>query len=337
MLQFEYLNKTIHILEQFIAKYGGEIIPCTSEEVEKLESMLPHPYCLPTAYKEFMLYGGKKIGKLFDAFSFSYDMALLHAENGYSEASSMIKIYDRSAEIPDDIFVLTTHITSYFDYFRLSEGENPPVYSWSDDEELGIGAIEKPYEHFTDFLINQVRLRHLELIPYEMKKRLEEGNPPRGRQFWLSLPSEKKEGINYESMMDYFGFFGYDKIEKAAATFELDSYSYLEELSGWKARQVGDEIRFFPPSYKSPEEKALELQNQLESKKQELAKVEKIIANLTNRIKNLSGGKLTGGRSINFNNSSALRIKELELDLRKQKVNKQKLEKEIDKLERNSN
>ena len=73
--------------------------------------------------------------------------------------------------------------------------------------------------------------------------------------------------------------------------------------------------------------------NQLESKKVELAKVEKTIANLTNRIKNLSGGKLTGGRSINFNNSSALRIKELELELRKQKVNRRKLEKEIRPLE----
>ena len=334
MRRFKHLNKTIELLEQFIDKYGGEVISCTSSEVEKLESMLPNSYRLPAAYKEFMLYGGKKIGKLFDAFSFSYDMALLHAENGYSEASSMIKIYDRSAEIPDDIFVLTTHITSYFDYFRLSEGENPPVYSWSDEEELGIEAIEKPYEHFTDFLINQVRLRHLELIPYEIKKRLEEGNPPRDKQFWLSLPSEKKEGINYESMMDYFGFFGYDKIEKAAATFGLDSYSYLEELSGWKARKVGDEICFFPPSYKSPEEKALELLNQVESKRKELAKVEKRIANFQNRIKNLSGGKLRG---INFNNASTLRIKELELDLRKQKVLKQKLEKEISKLEENSN
>ena len=76
-------------------------------------------------------------------------------------------------------------------------------------------------------------------------------------------------------------------------------------------------------------------QNQLESKKQELAKVEKRITNFQDRIKNLSGGKLTGG--INFNNASTLRIKELELDLRKQKVLKQKLEKEIAKLEENSN
>ena len=66
MIQFEYLNKTIHILEQFIAKYGGEVVSCTPEEVEKLESMLPSPYSLPEAYKEFMLYGGKKIGAFYE-------------------------------------------------------------------------------------------------------------------------------------------------------------------------------------------------------------------------------------------------------------------------------
>ena len=200
-----------------------------------------------------------------------------------------------------------------------------------------IEAIQKEHDSFTDFMKNEIRIRHLESIPYQIDERLKEGNLLRGKQFWISKPDEYEEGIKYIDMMNYFGFILYKDIEKAAATFGLDSYSYLEELSGWKAIKAGDEIRFFPPSYKSPEEKASLLQNQIESKKLELAKVEKIIANLTNRIKNLSGGKLTGGRSINFNNSSALRIKELEKDLRKQKVNRQKLEKEITKFEENSN
>ena len=339
MIQFEYLNKTIHILEQFIAKYGGEVIPCTLEEVDKLESMLPSPYSLPEAYKEFMLYGGKKIGAFYEEGSmFDYKRALNYVRNGRSSAISLLKQYEANPQLPDDIYVLTTYMSSFFNFFKLTEGENPPVYEWNEEDEIGTEAIVKAYDSFTDFIKGEIRIRHCLLVRKETTEKIKSGNlMPRGKQFWIADSGEDIKGVNYERMMDYFGFITYKRIEDIAANFGLDSYSYLEELSGWKARQVGDEIRFFPPSYKSPEEKASLRKNQIESKKLELAKVEKIIANLTNRIKNLSGGKLTGGRSINFNNSSALRIKELELDLRKQKVNKRKLEKEITSLEENSN
>ena len=337
-MQFKYLEDTIELLEKFVARYGGEIIPCTSEEVEKLESMLPPTYRLPTAYKEFLLYGGKEIGQFYERGNrFDYKRASSYVQNERRAAISLLKQYEDNPHFSDDTYILTVYMSSFFNFFKLTEGENPPVYEWSEEEEVGVEAIEKAFDSFTDFIRGEVRIRHLLLIAPETRKKLETGNPPRGKQFWLPALDEYKKGIEYIRMMDYFGFLSYERIENTAATLGLDSYSYLEELSGWKARQVGDEVRFFPPSYKSPEEKALERKNQLESKKQELAKVEKIIANLQNRIKNLSGGKLTGGRSINFNNSSALRIKELEKDLRKQKVNKRKLEKEIIKFEENSN
>ena len=338
MLQFEYLNKTIHILEKFVARYGEEIIPCTSKEVEKLESMLPHPYRLPTAYKEFLLYGGKKIGAFYEEGSmFDYKRALNYVKSGRSSAISLLKQYETNPQLPDDIYVLTTYMSSFFNFFKLTEGENPPVYEWNEEDEIGTEAIVKAYDSFTDFIRDEIRIRHLLLRPSIKRDEISLGKLPRGQQYWIAKPDEETGGIVIKNIADYFGVAPLWKLEKITETLNISPTKYLEELSGWKARQVGDEIRFFPPSYISPEEKALERKNQLESKKLELAKVEKIIANLTNRIKNLSGGKLTGGRSINFNNSSALRIKELEKDLRKQKVNKRKLEKEIIKFEENSN
>ena len=61
MTQFKYLKEIVTVLEKFpLGKFEKEVIPCTLEEVEALESILPHPYHLPAAYKEFLLSGGKK-------------------------------------------------------------------------------------------------------------------------------------------------------------------------------------------------------------------------------------------------------------------------------------
>ena len=339
-MKFQYIKETTKLLEFFLDKYGGKIISCTKEEVDKLESMLPDSYQLPAAYKEFLLYGGKEIGQLYEPGSrFDYIKALNYVKNGRGSAISLLKQYEANPQLPDDIYVLSTYMSSYFNFFRLTEGENPPVYEWNEEDEVGTEAIVKAHESFTDFIVDEIRMRNFLLAPDLIDEMLEEGNLPKGKQFWLLVSIEYKEGVDYERMIDYFGFISYRKIENAAATFGLDSYSYLEELSGWKAIKVGDEVRFFPQSYESPEEKekkASLLQKKIEEKKQELAKVEKRITNFKDRIKNISGGNLTGGINF-FDNPSRLRIKELEKELRKQKVLKQNLEKEIAKLERNNN
>ena len=245
--------------------------------------------------------------------------------------------YGEDEKIPPDLLVIETvvHCGNYT-YLLLSEGDNPPVYFWEEGEG-GLEFSEKLANSFSDYFLKEIKTKAKHLTGNFVREKIEVGKAPRGKQFWIPEAEEYSQGVSTDKLLYRLGLSYLKYLDQAIAICGVETYSYLEELSGWKARQVGDEIRFFPPSYKSPEEKAYELQNQLESKRQELAKVEKIIANLTNRIKNLSGGKLTGGRSINFNNSSALRIKELELELRKQKVNKRKLEKEILSLEENSN
>ena len=337
MKHFKYIEKEIAIFEQLIGAFGGKVVPCTKAEVNELESMLPPTYRLPAAYKEFLLYGGKQMGGLFGSVDFSYGMAKILLKNKYQGIYDMVQFEEEPGwKLPENIFVINDHPSANFTYFWLTDGENPPVYWWEEDEGSLQEGSKKDADSFSQFLMQQIKKDAIFSAHRLTGSQTEAEKPPRGKQFWIPEELEYFQGVKEGKLMDRLGFYGRDMYQ-ATKIIEIDSNSYLEELSGWKARKVGDEIRFFPPSYKSPEEKALELQNQLESKKQELAKVEKIIANLQNRIKNLSGGKLTGGRSINFNNSSALRIKELEKDLRKQKVNRQKLEKEITKFEENSN
>ena len=337
MKHFKYIKNEIAVFEQMKIAFGGQVIPCTEAEVNELESMLPDSYHLPIAYKEFLLYGGKEMGDIFNVVDFSYGMARILLKNQYQSIYKMVKWEEEPGwKLPENIFAMNNHLSANFHYFWLTDGENPPIYWWEEDEGSLKEASRKEADSFSEFLMGVIKDTAGSSAHDFVIRQIEAGKPPRGKQFWIPEAEEYTQGASKGKLMERLGFYGENMVQ-VKAICGVETYPYLEELSGWKARQVGDEIRFFPPSYISPEEKALERKNQLESKKQELAKVEKIIANLQNRIKNLSGGKLTGGRSINFNNSSALRIKELELDLRKQKVNRQKLEKEIRSLEENSN
>ena len=339
-MNFQYIKNTTKLLESFLEKYGGKVVSCTQEEIDKLESMLPDSYKLPAAYKEFLLYGGKEIGQFYEPGSkFDYKRALDYVISGRSAAISLLKQYEDNPKLPDDVYILTTYMSSYFNFFKLTEGENPPVYEWLEEDEIGTEAIVKAHDSFTDFIREEVRIRNLLLVFYQTKEKLDAGNPPRDRQFWIAQPEEELKGITGEDLARHFGVDPLWRVEEITETLNISPIKYLEELSGWKAIKVNDEIRFFPLSYESPEEKekkASLLQNKIEEKKQELAKVEKRIANYQARIKNLSGGVLTGGINF-FDNPSRLRIKELEKDLIKQKVVKQNLEREIAKLEENRN
>lgn len=77
----------------------------------------------------------------------------------------------------------------------------------------------------------------------EVDKLLKQKKAPKGQQFWIALPKEKKQGIVYEEMMQMVGFLGYKWLDDAASWCGTSSIEYLEELSGWKAIKVGGAIR----------------------------------------------------------------------------------------------
>ena len=338
-MKFQYIKETTKLLEKFIEKHGGKVVSCTQEEIDKLESMLPNSYHLPAAYKEFLLYCGKDMGDISGITCFSYKQVLSIIEDNNTDIKGMLEMCDADDELPADIFVISQHIMSNFEYILLSEGENPPVYFWSEEEEAGLETAVKRNNSFSEYLIDMIATGAMYAMIKVTTEKLDKNLVLRGKQFWIPTSWQQANGVAIQKMQEYLGFLNQENMKKSVHLSELDTYSYLEELSGWKAVKIDDEVRFFPQSYESPEDKEKKtslLQNKIEEKKQELAKVEKRIANFQNRIKNLSGGKLTGGINF-FDNPSRWRIKELEKDLIEQKVLKQNLEKKIAKLERNNN
>ena len=89
-----------------------------------------------------------------------------------------------------------------------------------------------------------------------LRKQVDAGSAPRGEQFWIPYPMDIINGITRSDLMKHLGddgLFYHRHFQKAAALARLDKDSYLEELSGWKRRQVEfnrDRIRFFPPQTK---------------------------------------------------------------------------------------
>jgi hypothetical protein len=237
MEPLKYINEAVVIFKQFQDQFDGEVIPCTQEQVDELESLLPSFYCLPAAYKEFLLYGGRKMGQLFEG-GFSRDIL------------KIIQVWNKESQLPPDIFVLTQHLTSYFDYFKLTEGENPPVYTWNEEDEGGLEVIKKEYDSFSDYLKEQIRVCAIELMPKFIEEKLQAKTPPRGKQFWIPTNQEQVKGIELPELMRYLGLYTLKELDEAASLCGLDPNQYLEELSGWKCyshSQMRIHTRFFPP------------------------------------------------------------------------------------------
>ena len=252
--KFKYINEAVEIFEKLIEDYGSQIentkvIPCSIKEVNALESKLSPPYKLPAAYKEFLLYGGTEMAGLSGVSDIFYGKAKLLL-NYPNEAYDLFCDEELEGQAPPaEMFFITEYLGAYTAYFQLDEGDDPPVYEWK--EEYGdneLDTVKKSHNSFSEYLkkliISYLLLRRRTTID----ENLDNNNPPRGKQFWIATDVELVQGLTYPKQMDALGFIQYIQLEKAASLSGLDPYSYLEELSGWKAQKVGDEIRFFPPS-----------------------------------------------------------------------------------------
>ena len=81
MKKFKYIQQEISLLEELSNKYDKQVAPCTIEEVNRVELMLPFPYHLPIAYREFLLGCGKNMAEVFDPFESGYISVTKHLNN----------------------------------------------------------------------------------------------------------------------------------------------------------------------------------------------------------------------------------------------------------------
>jgi len=145
-----YLDEVKARFEQLHLVRSEKIIPCTEHEIQILEQQLGLP--LPGAYKEFLLWMGHGAGGFLRGSDCFYEHLLrlragameLLWENGYPEP------------LPGDALVFYMHQGYLFYFVRVGEGDDPPVYFYS--EAMDPRAFIKAHPNLADFLNYQIEV-----------------------------------------------------------------------------------------------------------------------------------------------------------------------------------
>ena len=121
-----------------------ELLACTKQEIITLEQKLDAS--LPTAYKEFLLWGGHEAGGLLSGSNYSYKNLI------ELQVDAVEILYENCfpQQLPKDAFIFYMHQGYEFCFFRISEGENLPVYLFNENNDKS--SFWRNYLSFSDFL-----------------------------------------------------------------------------------------------------------------------------------------------------------------------------------------
>jgi hypothetical protein len=104
-----------------------EIHGCSVDEIEKLEKHIGAK--LPHEFREYLMLVGHGAGDFNKGSDYSF-------ENLFHLTEESRKMMDAGPfKLPDDSFVFFSHQGYIIAYFKLSEGDNPPVYSYMEMEQ----------------------------------------------------------------------------------------------------------------------------------------------------------------------------------------------------------
>jgi hypothetical protein len=107
----------------------GDIRGCSDEEIERLETH--YNVRLPQSYRDFLHAMGHRAGEFFgdNIEDIYYDRVFGLRER----AEEVLEDNDEPFRLPEDAFVFAMHEGYIFLYFRISKGDDPPVYIYKED------------------------------------------------------------------------------------------------------------------------------------------------------------------------------------------------------------
>jgi len=103
-----------------------DIVGCSDTEVGDLENYLGHK--LPREYQEFIKAVGHSAGDFNRGSDFLFKDIFILTE----ETRNILN--DGPFKLPEDAFVIFSHQGYIFSYFRFSDGDDPPVYVYMENE-----------------------------------------------------------------------------------------------------------------------------------------------------------------------------------------------------------
>ncbi|MEH2210538.1 SMI1/KNR4 family protein [Nostoc sp.] len=128
----------------------NQLLPCSDLEIIQFEQQ--QGITLPSIYKDFLKMMGHGAGK----FLRGSDCFYQHLPQIQEWAKELLVENDFSEALPEDAFVFFMHQGYQFSFFRLSEGDNPPTYSYCEGQQEPY--FVKSHDTFSDFLAVEIEL-----------------------------------------------------------------------------------------------------------------------------------------------------------------------------------
>ena len=135
---------------------GQSVAGASSHEIDELESELGHG--LPRTYRRFLERMGHSAGGLFRGSD--YSLAQPHRLRLRPAAERVIARAGGGHELPVDAFVFLIHHGYQFLFMRLGEGDDPPVYRFSDADHQAVRIADTFSEFLSRRLANHEELVH---------------------------------------------------------------------------------------------------------------------------------------------------------------------------------
>ncbi|WP_293156931.1 MULTISPECIES: SMI1/KNR4 family protein [unclassified Microcoleus] len=145
-----YLKRVKNQLIELKLVRQDELVGCTRDEVIAIEQLLGISF--PPAYQEFLLSMGCSAGKFLRGSDCFFDRLPQLQE----WAVELLKENNFAESLPEDAFIFFMHQGYQFSFFRLSEGADPPTYSYC--EGTNETSFIKSHESFSDFLATEVEI-----------------------------------------------------------------------------------------------------------------------------------------------------------------------------------
>ena len=149
-METEFMENIVKKLVAYRLAKKDQIIGCTQEEIEKLESY--YKLTLPKSYKDFLFAFGKRSGYFSGDIAISYQFLFDRKE----KALKILRYDNSDIKLPIDAFVFNTFRDEGFSYFHTKiNNEDPPVYVYQD------GEIIETVESFSKWLLEYIEsLKH---------------------------------------------------------------------------------------------------------------------------------------------------------------------------------
>jgi hypothetical protein len=145
-----YLDQVKQSLKELKLVSPDELVGCTYHEIIELEKKLG--FSLPEAYKEFLLWMGKSGGRVLQG----SDCFFEHLPYLKEWAVELLEENHFPYTLPEDAFVFFMHQGYQFSFFRLSEGDDPPTYSYC--EGTNQTSFTRSHNRFSEFMATEIEL-----------------------------------------------------------------------------------------------------------------------------------------------------------------------------------